>query len=114
MSSSAPIGSFASTAGHGFKVGDLLYSAWGYDQTNVDFYEVVRVSKASVWLRKRLAAITPGAGLSPMSGYSTAADGFASEVVFSRRVGFYGSVKIDSCSRAYRWHGEPVGCSWYA
>jgi len=24
-----------------YKVGDLLYTSWGYDQTNVDFYEVV-------------------------------------------------------------------------
>lgn len=25
------------------KVGDLFYSSWGYDQTNIDFYQVVRV-----------------------------------------------------------------------
>lgn len=114
MSYSAPIGSYASTAGHGFRVGDLLYSAWGYDQTNVDFYEVVRVSKSTIWLQKRRAVITPGAGLSPMSGYSVPGDGFESERVFSRRVSPHGSVKIDDCSRAYRWQGKPVGCSWYA
>lgn len=27
------------------KVGDIFYSSWGYDQTNVDFYEVLSVSK---------------------------------------------------------------------
>lgn len=26
---------------HGIKVGDIFYSSWGYDQTNVDWYEVV-------------------------------------------------------------------------
>lgn len=26
---------------HSFKVGDLLFSSWGYEQTNVDFYQVV-------------------------------------------------------------------------
>ena len=25
----------------GMKVGDFLYSSWGYDQTNIDFYKVV-------------------------------------------------------------------------
>jgi len=25
----------------GIKVGDLLYDSWGYDQTNVDFYQVI-------------------------------------------------------------------------
>jgi hypothetical protein len=39
-------------AGHGLKVGDVLYSSWGYEQTNIDFYEVVRlVGKASVAIR---------------------------------------------------------------
>jgi hypothetical protein len=26
------------------KVGDILYRSWGYDQTNVNFYQVVKVS----------------------------------------------------------------------
>lgn len=33
------------------EVGMVLYSSWGYDQTNIDFYKVVRVSdKGSVWV----------------------------------------------------------------
>ena len=31
---------------HPLKVGDILYSSWGYDQTNIDFYEVMRVTKS--------------------------------------------------------------------
>lgn len=34
------------------QVGDVFYSSWGYDQTNVDWYEVVGRTKASVRLRK--------------------------------------------------------------
>ena len=34
------------------KVGDILYSSWGYDQTNIDFYKVVRVSESSVWIQQ--------------------------------------------------------------
>lgn len=36
-----------------FEVGSILCNSWGYDQTNVDFYEVVRVSasKATCWIR---------------------------------------------------------------
>jgi hypothetical protein len=33
------------------KVGDIVNTSWGYDQTNVDFYAVTRVSKACVWVR---------------------------------------------------------------
>jgi hypothetical protein len=28
---------------HTLKVGDILVSSWGYDQTNIDFYQVTRV-----------------------------------------------------------------------
>lgn len=27
------------------KVGDIFYRSWGYDQTNVDFYQIVSMSK---------------------------------------------------------------------
>lgn len=40
--------------GHTFKVGDIVNTSWGYDQTNVDFYAVTRVSRACVWVRKIL------------------------------------------------------------
>ena len=34
------------------KVGDVLVSRWGYDQTNVDFYEVVQASGKFVTVRE--------------------------------------------------------------
>jgi len=34
------------------KKGDILYSSWGYDQTNIDFYQVIGVTKASVKVRE--------------------------------------------------------------
>lgn len=33
------------------KVGDIVYTSWGYDQTNTDFYAIVRVSGRCVWVR---------------------------------------------------------------
>ncbi len=33
------------------KVGDILHTSWGYDQTNVDFYAVTRVSGKRVYVR---------------------------------------------------------------
>lgn len=35
-----------------FKVGEILYNSWGYEQTTIDFYQVVEVEKRSVVLRK--------------------------------------------------------------
>jgi hypothetical protein len=42
----------ARKTGHGFKVGDIVNTSWGYDQTNVDFFVVTRVTKACVWVRQ--------------------------------------------------------------
>jgi 5-hydroxyisourate hydrolase-like protein (transthyretin family) len=36
---------------HTFKIGDCLYQSWGYDQTNIDFFEVVAVLPKSVKIR---------------------------------------------------------------
>jgi hypothetical protein len=34
------------------KVGDLFYSSWGYDQTNIDFYQVVAMKGSTVTVRR--------------------------------------------------------------
>lgn len=34
------------------KIGDILHQQWGYDATFHDFYEVVRVTKTQVTVRK--------------------------------------------------------------
>jgi hypothetical protein len=35
-----------------YKVGELLRTCWGYDQTNVEYFEVVEVKGKYVWLRE--------------------------------------------------------------
>lgn len=37
---------------HDIKVGDIYYTSYGYDQTNVNFYEVVQVGEKSVVVRE--------------------------------------------------------------
>jgi hypothetical protein len=39
------------------KIGDILSASWGYDQTNVDFYQVVAVTAASVKIRAILSRV---------------------------------------------------------
>ena len=34
------------------QVGDILYSSWGYDQTNIEFFKVIKVSEFSVWIQE--------------------------------------------------------------
>ena len=35
-----------------FNKGDILVASWGYDQTNINFYEVIRVTKSMVVVRE--------------------------------------------------------------
>lgn len=37
---------------HSLKVGDILRCSWGYDQTNIDFFEVVKVCGKAVVIRE--------------------------------------------------------------
>lgn len=47
-------------AGHRLQVGDVLRSSWGYDQTNIDYYEVTRLlGKSMVEIRAIRARSAP-------------------------------------------------------
>lgn len=37
---------------HGFTVGQILYSSWGYDQTNIDFYQITAIKGKMVTLQR--------------------------------------------------------------
>ncbi|HEM6529954.1 TPA: hypothetical protein U2E05_000868 [Streptococcus suis] len=36
----------------GYAVGDILYISWGYEQTNIDFYQVMKTTKNSISILK--------------------------------------------------------------
>ena len=37
---------------HNVKVGDMYEMSWGYDQTNVNYFQVTRTSAKGVWVRE--------------------------------------------------------------
>lgn len=50
-----------------FDVGTVWYTSWGYDQTNIEFFEVVRELPKSIVLR-RIKAMLDGHKLVPVTG----------------------------------------------
>ena len=53
---------------YGVKVGDIFESSWGYEQTNVDFFQVIAlVGETSVRVRQVYPEIVKEDGISPMS-----------------------------------------------
>ncbi len=97
------------------KVGDILYSSWGYDQTNIDFYQVTGlISTQIVELRPIASEMLPNEGGSSMSGKVIAKpDAFKGDA-FKKRVSGGNTVKIESYAHATPWDGQPKYCSWYA
>ncbi len=104
------------TQPHTLKLGDIIYNSWGYDQTNIDFYEVVGVSANFVSLQSLDSKTSGGSGHS-MSGYASAVPGTAKGEVTRHRVSVstfnanYINFKHGSGSK---WDGKPIYCSWYA
>lgn len=92
-----------------FKPGDILYTSWGYDQTNIDWYEVVKVTPKTVSVVQVRSTETE-TGF--MSGYSLPIPGMQvgkpMRVQVRRYMGINGHL-------AKRWDGEERPyCSWYA
>jgi len=95
---------------HTLKIGDILSSSWGWEQTNVEFYQVVVVSKASVTLRQIAASIKQ---TGYMSGETLPCpDTFIGEP-FQRRVSVSNWVRISNYAAASPWNGRPQYVSWY-
>jgi len=95
---------------HTLKVGDILNTSWGYEQTSVEFYEIVAVSGVMVTLRQ-IAADTTTTGF--MCGETIPYPGeFIGEPI-RRRASASNWVKIHSSASASPWNGRPQHVSWY-
>lgn len=94
-------------------VGDILYTSWGYDQTNYDFYEIVaRRGTSTIDLRK-LQCASEDEGwcrhkVTPVKG------AFAGDETLTRRINKHGSAKIESYAWLHPWDGKPKHATSYA
>lgn len=111
---------------HPFEVGDIVVNTWGYDQTNVDCYQVIRATAKSVRIAKIAKAGVPGS------------DGFMSNRVVPLKDQFVEPRRdepafLTKFPRSWEWNGETrwslnfeyggtethvdgesYYCSWYA
>lgn len=89
-----------------YKINDILCSTWGYDQTNVDFYEVVGLTNKSVKLVKIGQKMVENVG--SLSEYVVPDRKYRGEKTITRRVGLSDGVSVSDVSYAYKWGGEPI------
>lgn len=101
------------------KVGDIFFASWGYEQTNVDFYQVVAKRGQMVDVREiGLKSTMEETG--PMSDYVVPVkDYFISDEVITKRVqglAYNGGIpylKFDGFNDASLDDGRPHYRSWY-
>jgi hypothetical protein len=98
------------------KIGDIMYSTWGYDQTNVDFYRVAKITKTG----KSVTLVPIGQVIykseNPLAEYVIPSDnksGYGAPI--TRRIKVWDwngqkkvSVKLNSYASASLWNGTPI------
>jgi hypothetical protein len=92
-----------------FVEGTILYTSWGYDQTNIEFFKIISRKGSTVELRELRSEIIQSKGF--MTNEVTASDEFYGDKVLRKRVQVYNGkeqyVKIHSSAYAYLWDGKP-------
>ena len=103
-----------------YEIGDILVASWGYDQTNVNYFQVVRKTDKSIWI-KEVGHRTNERG--NMCGYCTPVKDCFIE---SRWLNFPEEGKqcrvdedgwvtvVKRVIHAHKWDGQPNYVSWYA
>jgi hypothetical protein len=90
---------------HSLVEGDFLSSSWGYDQTNVDFYQVTRVIGKMVEIRQVASKVVKSR---PPQDYVEPVKNRFTGSKMKKRVGVGDSVKVSSHSHARKWDGKPM------
>lgn len=101
------------------KIGDILYESWGYEQTNIDFYQIVKVLDASVIIREIASEIVPGTEGNMSANVRPVPDSFIGDemkknVIFhSFSDKYYLPSKFGSITK-YENGDKGIYSSWYA
>lgn len=108
---------------HEFEVGQILYDSWGWEQTNIDFYQVIEVKQKSIVIRQiasKYAENNGRSGLSSMAAYvQPVENGFVGHPVVKKV-----NVMLDGNSHSHyikskhgwisKYENRPIYSSWYA
>lgn len=104
---------------HGYNDGDILYASWGYDQTNIEYFQVIAHTQKTVTFRE-IAQTVNGTGF--MSGDCMPVKGQFTGPEYTRPVrpdDHKGCVHFAEHDGGYmrylwEWDGKPKNSTWYA
>lgn len=91
--------------------GDIFVSSWGYEQTNIDYYQVTTVGRKLIWFAKIDKKVVGDAGF--MSEHvMPVKDSFCGEPF--RKAIKSGYISLSSYSGMDKWKGQKMTQSHYA
>jgi hypothetical protein len=109
---------------HNFVEGSIIYNSWGYDQTNIDFYQIVEVKAKSVILRAIASSYVKGsegfmcANVKPIKDYFVGEPilkKIVTSVNYSGNISYHISAKHGCfCNFVESKEEKGVYSSWYA
>jgi hypothetical protein len=98
------------------KVGDIMESSWGYDQTNVDFFKIVKMTGKTIWIQPVKSKFVSESGF--MSNTVVPTDEIKTQTIFSNliqcRLNKFGRFSINGQFGLGKWDGTPMLESHYA
>jgi hypothetical protein len=98
---------------HTLQPGDILSGSWGYDQTNPEFWQVIRTTTTTAIIRELSQQTSDKETGNSMADYRLPVkDSFVGEEK-TVRVGIGDYCKVEHCGLS-RWDGKPKYNSWYA
>lgn len=104
-----------------FEVGKIMVCSWGHEQTNVDFFKIVKVTNTKpdvIWITLQAIEEIQTHNAEQMTGTTIPnPDKHKDEPPFRRRVfvreGVTNGCKIKDYTYAYPWDGKPEHYSTY-
>lgn len=92
------------------QAGSILYSSWGYDQTNIDFYKILSRKGKTVTMQPIGSKIVDYND-HYYSGRKVADDTVVKGEAMTKRINKFGSITLNSFSFCGLWDGKPVSFS---
>lgn len=95
------------------EVGAILYTSWGYEQTNYDFYQLVERRGKSTLVLRKLQVTKESEGWA-RDKVMPVKDQFDGEEKLTRRIDKHGYAKVTDYAHLYVWDGAAKHATSYA
>ena len=100
------------------KPGDIMVMSWGYEQTNINFYQVIEVTgRCTIMIREICGTITETENGFMQGTVIPRPNVWAHDsLLIKKRVQSWDGkeyISMTSYASAHVWDGKPMFCSWY-